>query len=156
MSEAESDRLSRFVLVSRLLIDARDLESRTATTYLAMMDDLDPTWPLTDIAAAFALLEPLPPDPREAKIVALLQAKAAWMTAATNILNVWYSGQLARADGTWVPAPPNAYLDALVWPLIGTHASGLPGPFFGEWAYPPSPEPSSGEMASPDHLGASQ
>lgn len=137
MQVPQRERTDRFVLVSRLLLDRDDLAPTVAGTYLAMLDDLDEGWPLDEMAAAFAPLAPLPVPERESRIVDDLRANPTWLAAAASVLKVWYSGQLSRADGTMVPAPPEAFLGALVWPLVGTHPPGAPGPFFGEWAYPP-------------------
>ena len=137
MGGTETTRRSDFLLVSRLLLDLDELDDVVAGVYLTMLDDLDETWPLDAMAAAFAPLAPLPAPEREQKVVALLGANGPWYDAARNLLRVWYSGQLQRADRTWVPAPPAAYVNALVWPLLDTEAQGVPGPFFGSWAYPP-------------------
>ena len=73
----------------------------------------------------------------------LLTANPPWYDAAANLLKVWYCGQLNRADGSSVPGPPAAFINALVWGLADTRAQGVPGPFFGEWAYPPARDESS-------------
>ena len=131
-------RLGRFMEVARLLLE-RDLPDHDlAQVYLGMLDDLDPHWPLDDMAHAFAALAHLPIDEREQRIVAELDEVDAWKTAAASVLQVWFSGGLTRADGSAVPQPAEAYLGALLWPLVRTQPSGLPGPFFGEWAYPPT------------------
>lgn len=143
MSDSDAIRTEQFALISRLLIDAPSLDAAMVTVYLAMVDDLDDTWPSTPMATAFAPLAPLPADERERKIVDLLGKNPSWYAAAANILNVWYSGQLANANGEYMVGPPAAYLGALVWGLAGTTPSGMPGPFFGEWAYPPSPQQTS-------------
>jgi hypothetical protein len=124
--------------LSRLLLDIDELSSTSAAAYLGMLDDLDSSWPLDAMAAHLLTLRHLPPEERERRIVAALRAETTWHDAAVNLLQVWYSGSLTRANGDLVAQPPEAYLGALVWPLLDTQAPGLPGPFFGEWAYPPT------------------
>jgi len=131
-------RLERFVEVSQLLLERDGLDADLACVYLGMLDDLDPSWPLDDMADAFDALAHLPIDEREQQLVAELDEVDAWQTAAASVLQVWFSGGLTRADGSAVPQPAEAYLGALLWSLVRTQPSGLPGPFFGEWAYPPT------------------
>jgi hypothetical protein len=134
----EATRAEQFLVVSRLLLDAPELDDVAAAVFLTMLDEFDAKWPLDAMAEAFAPLERLSPARREPRIVALLQEHAKWFVAAENVLKVWYSGQLARTMSTWVAAPPEAYLGALVWGLLDTQPQGVPGPFFGSWAYPPA------------------
>lgn len=145
---ADDTRGDRFVELSRLLLEIDELSPVSAAAYLGMLDDLDPSWPLDDMAAHLLPLRVLPPTEREQRIIAALRAEPAWKTATVNVLQVWYSGSLTRANGELIAQPPEAWLGALVWPLLDTQAPGLPGPFFGEWAYPPtrvgSPVPASG------------
>jgi len=135
---ADDERTDRFVELSRLLLEMDDLSPVSAAAYLHMLDDLDSSWPLDPMAERLLPLRNLPPAERNARIVAALDEVAAWRRAATDLLQVWYSGSLTRTNGDLVPQPPEAYLGALVWPLLDTQAPGLPGPFFGEWAYPPT------------------
>lgn len=135
---ADDERTDRFIELSRLLLEMDELSPVSAAAYLHMLDDLDPSWPLDAMAARLLPLHELPPAEREARIIAALRDEPAWCTATTDLLQVWYSGSLSRPDGTAIAQPPEAYLGALVWPLLDTQAPGLPGPFFGEWAYPPT------------------
>jgi hypothetical protein len=135
---ADDERIDRFLELSRLLLEMDGLSPETGAVYLAMLDDLDPEWPLTAMARHLLPLGALPPAEREHLIMRALHADEAWHTAAFNLQYVWYIGSLSRPDTSFVHQPPEAYLGALVWPLLGTQAPGLPGPFFGEWAYPPT------------------
>ncbi len=135
---ADDDRNDRFLELSRLLLEMDALSAATSAVYLRMLDDLDPSWPLEAMAVHLLPLRELPPAEREARIIAALRAQRSWHDATVNVLQVWYSGSLTRPNGDLVAQPPEAYLGALVWPLLDTQAPGLPGPFFGEWAYPPT------------------
>lgn len=135
---ANDERTDRFVELSRLLLEMDELSPVSAAAYLHMLDDLDPSWPLDAMAEHLLALRELPPAEREARIIAALDEAPPWRAAAVDLLQVWYSGSLTRPDGDLVAQPPEAYLGALVWPLLDTQAPGLPGPFFGEWAYPPT------------------
>lgn len=135
---ADDERTRRFLELSRLLLEIDELSPVSATAYMHMLDDLDPAWPLDAMAAHLLPLRTLPPAEREARIIAALRAEPSWYAATVSLLQVWYSGSLTRPDGGLVAQPPEAYLGALVWPLLDTQAPGLPGPFFGEWAYPPT------------------
>lgn len=135
---ANDERTDRFVELSRLLLEMDELSPVSAAAYLHMLDDLDPSWPLDAMAEHLLALRELPPAEREARIIAALDEAPPWRAAAVDLLQVWYSGSLTRPDGGLVAQPPEAYLGALVWPLLDTQAPGLPGPFFGEWAYPPT------------------
>lgn len=135
---ADDERTDRFIELSRLLLEMDDVSPVSAAVYLHMLDDLDPAWPLDAMATALLPLLELPPAEREARLIAALRHVPAWRTATNNVLQVWYSGSLTRPDGALVAQPPEAYLGALVWQLLDTQAPGLPGPFFGEWAYPPT------------------
>lgn len=49
-----------------------------------------------------------------------------------NLIIVWYNAAIDTRQ-----APAEAYPYALVWSAISGHALGMPGPYFGSWAYPP-------------------
>lgn len=134
----DDERTDRFLGLSRLLLEMDELSPVSAAAYLRMLDDLDPAWPLDAMAVHLLAFRELPPAEREARVIAALRAEPAWHAATVNLLQVWYSGSLTRPNGDLVAQPPEAYLGALVWPLLDTQAPGLPGPFFGEWAYPPT------------------
>ena len=139
MSASTADRLDQFELVSRVLLEIDDLQPTVAQSYLGMMDAWKPTWPLAEMAETFAPWEALPAGERERRVVSALNTNG-WIPEAQAVMGVWFSGQLACLDDAtaFVDAPADAYLGALVWGLLHTNPSGLPGPFFGEWAYPPS------------------
>jgi hypothetical protein len=51
-----------------------------------------------------------------------------------------------------VTAPIETYSSALVWQAIGGNPMGIPGPYYGNWAYPsPTPivRPGSATTAEP-------
>lgn len=134
----DHERVDRFTELSRLLLDIDDLHPTSARVYLAMLDDLDDHWPLDEMATGLSGFAGLAPDERERLIVDALTKHPRWHDATVALLQVWYSGSLTRPNGDLVTQPPEAYLGALVWPLLGTQAPGLPGPFFGEWSHPPT------------------
>ncbi|MFM2072269.1 MAG: hypothetical protein RLZZ623_2532 [Actinomycetota bacterium] len=155
MSGNNADRLDQFVVVSRMLLELDELPSALAGVYLGMVDERWPIWPLADMAATFAQWRDLPAETRERLIIEALGANE-WLPYAEGVLNVWFSGQLFVDDTntTFVDAPAEAYLGALVWGLLHTHPSGMPGPFFGEWAYPPSDDITWVHTPSPTRRGA--
>jgi hypothetical protein len=135
---SDHERLEAFLGLSRLLLELDELDSRAGAVYLAMLDDLDAVWPLDAMAHGLLPLAHLPADERERRIIDALDDHPPWHAATVDLLQVWYTGSLNRPDSQPVTQPPQAYLGALVWTLLDTQAPGLPGPFFGEWAYPPT------------------
>lgn len=66
------------------------------------------------------------------RFMAVTAADVTLVALVRNILIVWYNGYL----GADVPGV-QGYAAALVWPAIGANPPGLPGPYYGHWAYPP-------------------
>jgi hypothetical protein len=72
--------------------------------------------------------------------VAVRQATALWHAAALIDLTSSYGWIIKRA-------PIQTYDSAMVFASIGAPATGIPGPYYGNWTYPP-PE----VVVAPDQL----
>jgi len=73
-----------------------------------------------------------------------LLADDALRPAISQLVLVWYTSALEDASAS--PAlmrygSPEAYFSALGWRVIGAHAPGLSGGYFGHWRYRPDNEP---------------
>jgi hypothetical protein len=85
--------------------------------------------------------------------VAVALADADLGPIARNVIVLWYLGQWDQMPRAWrrrhgaAPvdvahvASAAAFRAGLVWPAIGTHATGANAPGFGSWATPPAPLP---------------
>lgn len=71
-------------------------------------------------------------DTLESQLAAVLYGDIVLGGVLKNLLTVWYNGAL----GTRTVAAEH-YQDALVWRAIGGHPLGVPGPYYGSWAWPP-------------------
>lgn len=89
----------------------------------------------------FTQLEQEGTDDLETRFNATLAADVSLSILARNIIIVWYNGYL----GNNMP-PADVYASALVWQVIRANPPGIPGPYYGEWAYPPSTP-----IVQPDH-----
>jgi len=91
-----------------------------------------PPPPMAALLATFREQEAAGPDGLADRLVAVLYADGTLGPMAKNLIVTWYNGGLGLA----VLSAAN-YGAALVWPAISAQPPGLPGPYFGSWAYPP-------------------
>lgn len=74
------------------------------------------------------------PAPQLAAVAVVTKAVAAlWYCAALIDQQLPSAGGLGFITRT---AAPETYASALVWPAIGGNPMGIPGPYYGNWAYP--------------------
>lgn len=154
--------LQEFIRISELVLDEFPLPPAAAQTYLDIVlratparyapgdyyegpghvpaDDPHPFDALWAVCSQLAL----DGDAGLAeRFMAVVSADVTLVTLVRNILIVWYNGYL----GTDMPGA-QAYAAARVWPAIGANPPGLPGPYYGHWAYPPERPIASTEHAS--------
>lgn len=149
-SVAEPADLDDFLRLSELLLDARGQLTRSAACEVyAIVAAAAPArygidgdlTPMTALLATFNEVAAEGPDGLEDRLVSVLYADGTLGPMAKNLIVTWYNGGLGLA----VLSPAN-YGAALVWPAISAQPPGLPGPYFGNWAYPPP-----GLVTAPGH-----
>ncbi|MDQ1720819.1 MAG: hypothetical protein QOI26_553 [Pseudonocardiales bacterium] len=150
--------LDDFIRLSEVLLDARGQLSRSAAieVYAIVVaaaparygiDGTQP--PMTALLATFNEVAAAGPDDVEKRLVSVLYADGTLGPMAKNVIITWYNGGLGMA----VLSPAN-YGAALVWPAISAQPPGLPGPYFGNWAYPPPGLVSAPAATAPDRAAA--
>lgn len=131
--------LATFLRISALLLEREELDAGYGRECCALVADAaragygpNPTGSgfrafldtYTELAAD--------PDNLRERVLAAFYSDGTLAQIARNVLITWYLGGL----GDRVVAPEH-YGSALVWPVIGAEAPGLPGAYFGSWGYPP-------------------
>ncbi len=149
MSDPAPEDLDTFIELSEVLLDTRPLDRHTARSVFGIIERAAPAHygqdgsvtPLQALLATFRQLCRQSSDDLESRVVSTLYADGTLGPLAKNLLITWYNGAL----GSDV-LPSRDYAAALVWSAISAQPPGLPGPYFGSWAYPPprpvpAPEP---------------
>lgn len=92
------------------------------------------------------------PPKRERLLQHEILADATLGPLARNITVLWYTGQWNQLPADWRDAhgasagdqtylvSPDAYVQGLVWPTIGTHPQGARQAGYGSWSLPPATE----------------
>jgi hypothetical protein len=151
---SDAGRVSKFQRISEVLLDwsplPRDAGSAYFNIILAVTPEhyapgdiyvpmpcgqIDDPHPFDVLWTVFEELEKESPDNLETRLCAITSADVTLNTLVQNILIVWYNGFI----GSYMP-PAEIYASALVWQVIRANPPGIPGPYYGHWAYPP-PEP---------------
>jgi hypothetical protein len=145
------EHLRRFIRISEVLLDAADLPEAAARAFFRIILEATPRYyapgdiyvegsancldphPFDALWEVFTQLEQESTDDLETRFNATLTADVSLSILARNIIIVWYNGYL----GNNMP-PAEIYPCALVWQVIRANPPGIPGPYYGEWAYPPS------------------
>lgn len=134
--------MTTFLRLSEVLLDQADLDPGYGAECMRLVAAGAPSKygsdpHVTPMAALLATFRELAKDPTDLadRTVAVLYADGTLGPMARNLLIVWYNGFL----GSTVVDAAN-YGGALVWPAISAEPPGLPGRFYGHWAYPP-PQP---------------
>ena len=151
----EQPELDVFIRLSEVLLDTTGLSRSAAAEVYAIVAAAAPASygidgtqpPMAALLATFREQEAFGAQGLEARLVSVLYADGTLGPLAKNLIITWYNGGLGLA----VLSPAN-YGAALVWPAISAQPPGLPGPYYGSWAYPPPllvSEPSS-EIAASD------
>ncbi len=116
-------------------------------TFLQVAGD-GPTGQLLERWAAIAA-KTADPAERERFVEAQLLPDPTVGPLTSNLAVLWYLGQWNQLPPDWRQAhgaragdqtrivSPEAYVQGLVWPAIGTHPQGAKQPGFGSWALPP-------------------
>ncbi|HEU5271373.1 MAG TPA: sugar dehydrogenase complex small subunit [Jatrophihabitans sp.] len=136
----EPPELDVFIRLSEVLLDASGLSRSAAAEVYAIVVAAAPARygidgsqpPMTALLATFAEQEALGAEGLADRLVSVLYADGTLGPMAKNLIITWYNGGLGLA----VLSPAN-YGAALVWPVISAQPPGLPGPYYGSWAYPP-------------------
>ncbi|NEO77615.1 hypothetical protein [Moorena sp. SIO4G3] len=144
------ERLQRFIRISEVLLDEKDLPDKTAQSYLKIVLEVTPNYygpgdryerrlnsssdpdPFDALWEVFCQLDAEGTADLEAQLTATTAADTVLNNLVKNIIIIWYNGYL----GDRMP-PSETYPDALVWKAIGANPPGIPGPYYGHWAYPP-------------------
>lgn len=134
--------LATFLGLSRILLDEQHLDPGYAAECMRLVVAAAPATygsdpgrtPMQALLATFRELATAPAD-LAARTTAVLYADGTLGPMTRNILIAWYNGFL----GSDVVDAAH-YGGALVWPAISAEPPGLPGRFYGNWAYPP-PQP---------------
>lgn len=145
------EQLRRFIRISEVLLDATHLPEAAARAFFRIILENTPTYyapgdryvedpidgidphPFDVLWEVFSQLEEESTEDLESRFNATLAADVSLSILARNIIIVWYNGYL----GNNMP-PAEVYASALVWQVIRANPPGIPGPYYGEWAYPPS------------------
>lgn len=131
--------MATFLQLSEVLLGERHLDPgfgaqcmRLVTAAAPRSYGSDPH--LTPMDALLATFRELAHDPvdLEARTAAVMFADGTLGPMARNLIIAWYNGFLG-AD----VVDPAYYGAALVWPAISAEPPGLPGRYYGNWAYPP-------------------
>lgn len=136
----EPPDLDVFIRLSEVLLEASDLSRSAAAEVYAIVAAAAPARygidgsqpPMTALLATFAEQEAFGAEGLADRLVGVLYADGTLGPMAKNLIITWYNGGLGLA----VLSPAN-YGAALVWPAISAQPPGLPGPYYGSWAYPP-------------------
>lgn len=158
--------LDEFLELSEVMTARPNLPRETGREFFGMLLDATPPWygnPSYD-----ARLDPedeAPPVPRtmdvlfdlfaalkredngltlEQRVVRTVYPDIELSTVVKSLLIVWYNGSLGGRQ-----CSSAAYPHTLVWEAISAHPAGIPGPYFGGWAYPP-PQPIEDPARKPD------
>lgn len=123
-----------------------------ASRHLAPKDNLSPyghnspfpytpPYSLADVQAMLSVTIPEDEAGRAAALKALLTAGDGPSKAAQSLMALWYCAailDLSGAMGYFIKtAPIQTWPAGRVWPAIGGNPMGVPGPYYGNWAYPP-------------------
>jgi hypothetical protein len=70
----------------------------------------------------------------------LRAADAGTANVTRSVAALWYCAGIVEFDSGMgfmsVAAPIETYSSALVWQTVGANPMGIPGPYYGNWAYP--------------------
>lgn len=138
-TEPSEEELDLFIQLSEVLLDERGLPRETARAFFRIVAGAaPPTYgvggehPMAVALDTFRRMRDESPDDLETRLTSIFYPDMVLGPLVRNILIVWYNGVVGTAVG-----PPDTYPDALVWKAISAHPPGLPGPYYGSWAYPP-------------------
>lgn len=168
-----SERLAAYMHLSRVLVGADELALSLAewlgVAYFATLirgaekaardPSFTPQYTLADIRDTLARFDEIvasqPGDLEAAVQQQMVAPEGPISTVTKSILALWYCAGLI--DLTPPPqgmgfltmtAPKATYAEALVWKTMGANPMGVPGPYYGNWAYPatvPLRKPTDGD-----------
>lgn len=123
-----------------------------ASKHLAPKDNLSPyghnspypytpPYSLQDVQTLLSMTLPADEPARGAALTALLSALDGPAKAARSTLALWYCAALLDLGSPMAffikTAPIQCWPAGRIWPAIGGNPMGVPGPYYGNWAYPP-------------------
>lgn len=126
--------LQAFMDVSTVMLDIPDLPADAGAAYCAIWIAAAPKPSTIDLFFQVydQVRATVPAADLERALATVYGGDIELSPVLQNLIIVWYNGAIGTAT-----APARYYGDALVWKVIGGHPLGMPGPYFGGWAYPP-------------------
>lgn len=147
------EELALFIRISQALVDESELPERTARAHFELLQNITPK--LYGPGDIYENCLPQPSNPRTFDalfstflqfeeqrgtdheqwlddFVGILSADTTLSSLYKNIIILWYNGFIDDHI-----SPAYTYNDSLVWEAIQGNPPGIPGPYYGNWAYPP-------------------
>jgi len=147
--------LKTFIELSQVLLARRDLAgNRGARAFFTLLLEATPRWygnpsydPVLDAGSeapplpltmnvVFEIFHRLEKEggdlSLEERLKRVYYSDIVLAGVIQSLLIVWYNGSIGAQQ-----APADAYPHTLVWEAIAARPAGIPGPYFGSWAYPP-------------------
>lgn len=177
------DALDPFMRLSQVLVGPAELADWVGRAYLGTLlagatekggPTQSPEYHRTDIRAVLVRFEQLERQYGErSALLAQQVTKQLVLSPEPGIANVtksiaalWYcAGLIEFTSGKGFmtrAAPKETYATALAWQAVGGNPMGMPGPYYGNWAYPsptliqpPEPEASADEGSPAQHKSVS-
>lgn len=131
--------IETFCVVSRVLTGVVGINARLAAIYLARLKaDVEAAKQLQAFLTASKAVLSAPIEKREEEARSRLVDAPVLAQLTRRIIVLWYTGKLLDgAMNLTDPRSPEEYFGALMWDVMGAHAPGLSGGYFGYWRYPP-------------------
>jgi hypothetical protein len=137
-----ADMLEDFLALSAVLTGVENLDPTLGRLYLDRLNSTPFASSLRDILRLFQGLEP--GSTLADQVRQQLVSSDDLRPAITQIVLLWYTSAMHDNDG--IPAnfrygTQEEYFSGLAWQIVGAHAPGLSGGYFGHWHYRPENEP---------------
>jgi hypothetical protein len=141
--------LSRMLAAERLYTDASGVPLERTVAQLLPSSSYAPPYAPIDVKQMLERFTRLAPDAAAAQIRATLLTDPATGAAAAGGIAIavrqatalWHASALIDLTSSygWIikRAPIQTYDSAMVFASIGAPATGIPGPYYGNWSYPP-------------------
>jgi hypothetical protein len=141
--------LARFLAADRLYTDASGVPLARTVTQLLPATGYAPPYAPADVKEMLAAFATLPAGASVEQVrTALLTDPTSGASSTSGVAiatrqatALWYASALIDLTSSygWIikRAPIQTYDSALVFAVIGAPATGMPGPYYGNWAYPP-------------------
>jgi Membrane bound FAD containing D-sorbitol dehydrogenase len=134
--------LDDFLALSAILTGVEELDAGLGRRYLDRISSTPFAPSLREILRRFNALEP--GQTRADKVRQEIISNDELRPAIIQIVLLWYTSAMHDNDG--MPAnlrygTQDEYFSGLGWRILGAHAPGLSGGYFGHWRYRPENEP---------------